>query len=151
MRTYLLLVLILLLFAAACQDDNNVPDNQDGTTDELVQQPDAPRVEDTPVPTATPIPTAMPLPVRDVPDHVYVVPTRTIHIVQPGDTMTVISKHYGISVKALADSNRHYNFDLIRVGDVLYIPPCELPSSVDPIFRDVNHLIDYDDFEEIDD
>ena len=129
MRKYLWIVALVLLLAA-CQNgnDSNNDSGGDGSSDTIVQQPDDPRIEETPVPTSTPIPTAMPLPVRENTGHVYPVPTRTTHVVVPGDSLSVISSKYDITVKDLADANRHYNFDLIKVDDVLYIPACEIDN-----------------------
>jgi LysM repeat protein len=57
--------------------------------------------------------------------HISPVSTRQIHIVQAGETMSQIAAKYGLDTKFLADSNRIYNYHLIYVGQVLYIPPCE--------------------------
>lgn len=126
MRKLIWIGIIVLLFAACRSDNANTTTPPDGGAGEggapIVE---VPRIEDTPVPTATPLPTAMPLPTRELPDHVFVVEPRTIHIVEPGDTLTKIANQYEVSIKAISDANRHYDFDLIKVGDKLYIPPCE--------------------------
>lgn len=126
MRKLFLFVIIALLFAACRSDEPDTPPPNGGTNgDGGSSVVEVPRVDDTPVPTPTPLPTAMPLPTRELPDHVFVVEPSTIHIVQPGDTLTKIANQYEVTVKAISDANRHYNFDLIKVGDKLYIPPCE--------------------------
>lgn len=45
----------------------------------------------------------------------------TIHVVQPGDTLSGISMRYGVSTSALRQSNK-VSGDLIRVGQKLNIP-----------------------------
>ena len=45
------------------------------------------------------------------------------HVVQPGDTLGAISRHYGTSVKSLVAWNNIPNPDLIRVGQVLRVRP----------------------------
>lgn len=127
MRKFLWIAIMILLLAA-CQNGNDgssSSQNDEVSDNTVVDETNAPRVEATPVPTATPIPTAMPLPDREFPGHVYAVATRTIHIVEPGDTLTKIASKYQVTIKALSDANRHYDFDLIKVGDALYVPPCE--------------------------
>ncbi|MEM7330902.1 MAG: LysM peptidoglycan-binding domain-containing protein [Chloroflexota bacterium] len=130
MRKFIWLAIIVLLLAA-CQNNGNGastsnPDNGGGA---VAEQPEVPRIENTPVPTATPIPTAMPLPVREHPGHIEPVTPRLIHVVESGDTLGELASKYNVTVKAIADSNRHYDFDLIKVGDAIYIPPCDLDLS----------------------
>lgn len=45
------------------------------------------------------------------------------HVVQPGDTLGAISRHYGTSIKSLVAWNRIPNPDVIRVGQVLRVRP----------------------------
>ncbi|MFU8849129.1 MAG: LysM peptidoglycan-binding domain-containing protein [Opitutales bacterium] len=45
----------------------------------------------------------------------------TVHVVQPGDTLSGISRRYGVSTSALRQSN-NVSGDLIRVGQKLNIP-----------------------------
>lgn len=125
MRKLIWIGLIVLLFAACRSNNNETPPPTDNGGTDGAPVVEVPRIEETPIPTATPLPTAMPLPTRDNPDHVFVVEPRTIHTVEPGDTLTKIANRYEVTVKAISDANRHYDFDLIKVGDELYIPPCE--------------------------
>lgn len=83
----------------------------------------------TPTNTATPTPT---LPATYTPIAVgfggslYITGgTRSVHIVQPGETLGILAKQYGVTVDAIAKANRISNYNLIKVGQVLYIPPCE--------------------------
>lgn len=126
MWKYFILIVLLGIMLAACQNDENGssdgapvsgPDNTELV--EVVQEPTAVP------PTSTPLPTAQPLPQREFAGHIYPVSTRTIHVVQPGDTLSVIARQYGVTVKEVSDANRIYNFDMIYVGDTLYIPPCK--------------------------
>jgi len=113
-----LLMIMVVLAMVACDQEDEVPTDQDATT----VAEEAPRIEVTPTPTlpATYTPAAM-----GRAGHLFAVSTRTIHVVQPGDTLGGIARQYGLTYKAVADANRIYNYDLIEVGDVLYIPPCE--------------------------
>lgn len=97
-------------------EDTEVAQEQDSAEE------DAPRVEVTATPTLPP--TFTPQPAGQA-GHISPVSTRTLHIVQAGETMSGIAAKYGIDTKFLADSNRIYNYHLIKVGQVLYIPPCE--------------------------
>lgn len=49
-------------------------------------------------------------------------PTPTIHVVQPGDTLSVIAKQYGTSVDKLVEINGLGSPDKLRVGMRLLIP-----------------------------
>ncbi len=57
-----------------------------------------------------------------------------IYIVQPGDTLGVIARRYGISLDQLVRANQIENPDLLSVGQVLTIPP-PLPVAVAPSFK----------------
>jgi LysM repeat protein len=75
----------------------------------LVRPPtDMPRSTDTPLPTHT---------VRPRPD-----PVQTIHVVQPGETLSQIAKQYGVSVDALTAANGIADPHLIKIGQELIIP-----------------------------
>lgn len=121
MRKYIVIVLFLLLVTAACaQQQNNQVDNEDPVQETAEQE--APRVEVTATPSLPPTYTPAP---PGQGGHISPVSTRAIHIVQSGETMGQIAAQYGLETKFLADSNRIYNYNLIKVGQVLYIPPCE--------------------------
>ncbi|VAW30527.1 hypothetical protein MNBD_CHLOROFLEXI01-3785 [hydrothermal vent metagenome] len=128
MRKIALFILLFSLIAVACtqQPDSEAVDVEandvEVSQETAEQQEEAPRVEIT----ATPMlpPTYTPEPIGKG-GHISPVSTRTIHVVQAGDTMGQIAGKYGIDVKFLADSNRIYNYHLIRVGDIIYIPACE--------------------------
>lgn len=49
--------------------------------------------------------------------------SQTNHIIQPGDTIDGISKQYGVSIDAIAQTNNLANPALIRPGQELIIPP----------------------------
>ena len=121
MRTVMIIFVILAVALVACGGNNNASSQN---TDPLAQQ--APTA--TPFPTATPWPT---LPPTNVPQeivhqgHIYAVGTRTIHIVQPGDTLGQISNQYGVPMNIIANANRIYDRDSLEVGEILFIPPCE--------------------------
>jgi len=122
----LLLIVLLLLLIAACRNGGSSEDTGTNETAGVSTGEETPRIENTPVPpTPTSLPaTATPLP-EFVPEHVYPATKRTIHIIQPGDTLSEIALQYGVTVDAISDANRHYNFDLIYAGDWIYIPECE--------------------------
>ncbi len=128
MRKIALFILLFSLIAVACtqQPDSEAVDVEandvEVSQETAEQQEEAPRVEIT----ATPMlpPTYTPEPIGKE-GHISPVSTRTIHVVQAGDTMGYIAGKYGVDVKFLADSNRIYNYHLIKVGDIIYIPACE--------------------------
>lgn len=123
-----IVILMLLFLVAACQDNGNGSDGSTEGTDGSTAVTDVRQVQPTPVPTLTPtppLPTPQPIPVRGDEGHIFPVTTRAVHVVRPGDTMTKIANQYGVTVDSLRDANRIYNYDLIYVGDVLYIPPCD--------------------------
>lgn len=113
---FVIIALLLVVFLlAACSQDNN---DAVGTAEAVV----------IPTNTATPTPT-LPATFTPVPEghggHLYAVETRAVHVVQAGETLGGIANMYGITVRDLARSNRIYNYDLVEVGDVLFVPPCE--------------------------
>ncbi len=118
MRKFALIITVLLLavfLLAACNQDNGT---EEGPTEVVVE----------PTSTATPTPT-LPATYTPVPmghaGHLYPVETRAVHVVQPGETLGGIANMYGTTVRDLARTNRIINYDLIEVGDVLFVPPCE--------------------------
>ena len=115
-------LLALALFMSACGLIGGNNNNTSGPETAEVIPP-------TPTNTATPTPT---LPATYTPaamgigGHLYAVGgTRSIHIVQAGETLGILAKQYGVTVEAIAQANRIANYNLIEVGQVLYIPPCE--------------------------
>ncbi len=97
--------LVLILTTLACGGaDRILP-----PTITLVRPPtDTPRPTDTPPPIHT---------VRPRPDSV-----QTIHVVQPGETLSQIAKQYGVSVDALMATNEIADPHLIKIGQELIIP-----------------------------
>lgn len=123
MRKYLIFVLLLSFVTVACsQLQNSTNNGSTETAQETGDAEEAPRVEVTATPTLPPTYTPEPM---GRGGHISPVSTRTIHIVQAGETMSQIAAKYGVDTKFLADSNRIYNYHLIKVGQILYIPPCE--------------------------
>ncbi len=122
MRKYLIFILLLSLIMVACSQLQTSSNNGVTETAQETAVEEAPRVEVTATPTLPPTYTPEPM---GRGGHISPVSTRTIHIVQAGETMSQIAATYGIDTKFLADSNRIYNYHLIYVGQVLYIPPCE--------------------------
>jgi len=121
MRILLIVMALFLLFLAACGNNNG-----NNNANQQAQNTLSPG-EPTPVPspTVTPLPTlppANPIPTRVYEGHIYAVDGRVQYVVQPGDTLSGIAAQYNVSVKELADANRIYNYDLIEVGDIIYIP-----------------------------
>ncbi|MCP5095615.1 MAG: LysM peptidoglycan-binding domain-containing protein [Chloroflexi bacterium] len=139
MRKFGLISLLLVTFVitlAACSNDNGDSAPNSVSNSENLQGGNASATIESPreadPPTITPTPTLLPaatLPPRDHLGHVNAVSTRAIHTIKLGDTMSEIAAQYDVTVVDLANANRHYNFDLISVGDKLYIPPCVLPDE----------------------
>ncbi len=123
MRTLLIVTAVLLFFLGACSNNNG--NNSDNQQAQATLAPGEPTP--VPPPTATPLPTlppANPIPTRAYEGHIFAVDGRVEYIIQPGDTLSGIAAEYKVPVKEIADANRIYNYDLIEVGDVIYIP-CE--------------------------
>lgn len=120
--TIIVTLVLLAIFVTACGLVGGGGDNQ-GTETVSTGVPPTPTNTATPTPTlpATYTPVAV-----DHSGHLFSVGgTRTVHIVQRGDTLGELAKQYGITVSLLAEANRITNSNLIEVGQVLYIPPCE--------------------------
>ncbi|MEZ4592906.1 MAG: LysM peptidoglycan-binding domain-containing protein [Chloroflexota bacterium] len=123
MRKFLIFILFLSLATVACaqlQTSNTAVEDDEVAQETAAEE--APRVEVTATPALPPTYTPEPV---GFGGHIAPVSTRTIHIVQAGETLGEIASQYGVETKFLADSNRIYNYNLIEVGQVLYIPPCE--------------------------
>ncbi len=58
--------------------------------------------------------------------------TGTIHVVQPGETLSMIAAHYGVSIWAIAQANGLYNINYIWVGQRLLIPGYAPPPYTPP-------------------
>jgi len=67
----------------------------------------------TPSPTATPTRTETPTAIP---------PAQMIHVVQPGETLSAISRQYGVSLDALIRANVLSDPDLLEVGQEILIP-----------------------------
>jgi len=120
MRTVMIILILLAFALVACGGNDNAPAE---SNEQVSAQATA-----TPLPTATPWPT---LPPTNVPPddthqgHIFPVGTRTIHVVQQGETLGYISNLYSVPLDAIADANRIYDMDSIDTGEILFIPPCE--------------------------
>jgi uncharacterized membrane protein len=81
--------------------------------------PPAPPPTETPLPSPTPTapPTASPSP-----EPTGIPSSRTSHIVQPGETLSSISRLYGVSVSDIIRANDLTDAHLIEVGQELLIP-----------------------------
>jgi murein DD-endopeptidase MepM/ murein hydrolase activator NlpD len=51
--------------------------------------------------------------------------SKTVHVVRSGETLALLAKRYGSSVKALAEANRLVQPDRLRVGQQIVIPEKE--------------------------
>jgi nucleoid-associated protein YgaU len=134
MDTYLKklwLVLLVVLLVAAC-NSNSSPEEQllpERLQPAQVESPDeSPRGEATPEPglppTWTPVPSTGEGHVFDLRNQqgVQITGTRTIYIVQRGDTLGEIATRFGVTLSDLARINNIENWDIIEVGDELIIP-----------------------------
>ena len=50
-------------------------------------------------------------------------PPRRAYVIHPGDSLSVVSLIYGIPAGAIRDANPNVNFNRLRPGDVITIPP----------------------------
>jgi LysM repeat protein len=133
MRRFILSLFILFTLAA-CGNNNDpalpVPTSPDaemsGESAAVAQPTQTPVI----LPTATPSlpPTFTPDPMAHQ-GHLYLLPVsgadgriQYVHVVRPGDTLTGLSRLYGIPLDAVAQANSIQDQDLIRVGTQLIIP-----------------------------
>ncbi len=128
------LVFLIALLAVACSSGGGgseaLPERLQPA--DLEQPADSPRGEVTPDPGLPPTWTPAPLTgeghVFDVrganadSPAVTISGTRTIYIVQRGDTLGEIAQRFGVSVADIARINNIENIDIIEVGDELIIP-----------------------------
>jgi LysM repeat protein len=134
MDTYLKklwLVFLVILLVAACSSNGSSPEEQlpERLQPAQIEQPDgSPRGEATPEPglppTWTPVPSTGDGHVFDLRGQqgVQITGTRTIYVVQRGDTLGEIATRFGVSLSDLARINNIENWDIIEVGDELIIP-----------------------------
>jgi LysM repeat protein len=52
-----------------------------------------------------------------------------VHIVQPGETLTLIANRYGVALSVLADANNLADREVIHAGERLLIPGASTPSQ----------------------
>lgn len=127
MNKILLISLIALMMVACGRGGaSSLPDLEQPADTDLSN--DSPRGEETPEPglppTWTPAPQASDGHVFDVrgQQEVEANGTRTIYVVQRGDTLGEIATRFGVSLADLARINNIENWDIIEVGDELIIP-----------------------------
>ncbi|MCA9873635.1 MAG: LysM peptidoglycan-binding domain-containing protein [Ardenticatenaceae bacterium] len=134
----LVLILFVLLLLAACSNNNQdsftLPTSLTNGLDlegDATVPPAAPRVEVTPTPPLPPTFTPVPMVHQG---HLYLLPVsgadgtvQYVHIVRPGDTLTGLSKFYGVSADEVARVNHIKNQNLIEVGEPLVIPITAVP------------------------
>ena len=121
---------MLLFMIVACR--GNGAETADPAPIQPAPVDDSPRGEATPDPGLPPTWTPAPLTgdghVFDVRGEdsdepsVPITGTRTIYIVQRGDTLGEIAERFGVSVADLARANNIDNINIIEVGDELIIP-----------------------------
>jgi hypothetical protein len=134
MDTYLKklwLVFLVILLVAACSSNGSSPEEQlpERLQPAQLDQPgESPRGEATPEPglppTWTPVPSTGDGHVFDLRGQqgVQITGTRTIYVVQRGDTLGEIATRFSVSLSDLARINNIDNWDIIEVGDELIIP-----------------------------
>ncbi|GAB4565609.1 MAG: hypothetical protein Kow0047_16290 [Anaerolineae bacterium] len=84
------------------------------TATSAVTETVTPTVAATPTPTVTPPSTPTSTPTAS--------PERVTYVVQPGDTLTAISRRFGVSIEAIAQANDIEDPTALRVGQELVIP-----------------------------
>ena len=128
----LILLLFILFMLAACSNNNQetftLPSSLTGGNagGEGTPLPEVPRVEVTPTP---PLPPTFTPEIMAHQGHLYLLPVsgadgsvQYVHIVRPGETLSALSKFYGVSVADVARVNHIADQNLIEVGAALVIP-----------------------------
>lgn len=125
--------IVLVALMVACNGDDEAPLNLDldaGDTGETAVDAEDEVVEEaTAVPTITSTP-ALPAtytpPARGIGDHLFLLPVAGAdgvgHVVQPGETLAMISRHYMLSPAQLAQANQLDATAELSPGLVLVIP-----------------------------
>jgi hypothetical protein len=128
-KMLLISMMVLLLVACGRGRDDAQPLPELERPADVDLPGDSPRGEETPEPglppTWTPAPSANDGHVFDVrgeQEGVEANGTRTIYVVQRGDTLGEIAARFGVSLADLARINNIENWDIIEVGDELIIP-----------------------------
>jgi len=75
-----------------------------------------------PLVTDTPEPTPTPIVVIPTPTATPTIPTNSLYLIQPGDTLWRISERSGVPIDYLVVVNKIANPDLIYAGETLFIP-----------------------------
>lgn len=124
--------ILLLLMIVACGSNGAETADPDAVPIQATPIDDSPRGAATPDPGLPPTWTPAPLTgdghVFDVRGEdseelpVEITGTRTIYIVQRGDTLGEIAERFGVSLADLARANNIDNINIIEVGDELVIP-----------------------------
>jgi LasA protease len=74
-------------------------------------------------------------PTPDVPHALPTARSKTLnYVVQPNDTLGLISRQYGVGIPSLMEANKLTNPDLLSVGQQLVIPPPP-PAKPGPDFK----------------
>lgn len=113
-RTLRLVIVLTLLAVALCLSPVSA----------LAAPPPTPQPVSPPI-AAPPAPPVMAPPVPSAPP-----PYPSHHVVQWGENLTRIARHYGTTVWAIAQANGIWNINYIRAGQVLLIPGWGPPAPV---------------------
>lgn len=131
MRNVVILIVLVVLLAACSQQGQggtavttSPSDNTTPAADNAEPEVSAPRVEATPTP---PLPMTWTPPAMVHGGHLFLLPvsgssTRTVHIVEKGDTLAQLANRYNVPIEVLAGLNQIYDWDHIEIGTVLVIP-----------------------------
>ncbi|MFO7536898.1 MAG: LysM peptidoglycan-binding domain-containing protein [Chloroflexota bacterium] len=122
-------IFLITLMVVACgssgNGNNSLPEAVQPADVDL--RDDSPRGDATPEPglppTWTPAPQAGQGHIFDLREQeIQITGTRSIYVVQRGDTLGEIATRFGVSLTDLARINNIDNWDIIEVGDELIIP-----------------------------
>ncbi len=129
MRNVVILIVLVVLLAACSQQGQGgtaatSPADTTPSADNAEAEVSAPRVEATPTP---PLPMTWTPPAMVHGGHLFLLPvsgssTRTVHIVEKGDTLAQLANRYSVPIEVLAGLNQIYDWDHIEIGTVLVIP-----------------------------
>jgi LysM repeat protein len=132
MRRLIFLPLILFLLTACANNNGTSSLPLPAIFEDALGESQPPQPAQAPIVQVT---ATSPLPPTFTPDpmahqgHLYLLPVsgadgrlHYVHVVRPGETLSGLSKQYGVNLEVMARTNNLTDQNLIRVGMVLVVP-----------------------------